>query len=63
MAIDNLPAELPRDASEEFSQALLNNIFHSLLIDDSDKIIERACIVSKGQLTEKYKYLTDWVNS
>lgn len=63
MAIDNLPAELPRDSSEEFSKTLLNNVFHSLLIDDSDKIIERACIVYKGQLTDKYKYLSDWVNS
>ncbi len=63
MAIDNLPGELPRDASEEFSKALINNIFPSLLGQDKEGIIKRATIVKEGNLTDKFNYLDNWVNS
>lgn len=63
MAIDNLPGELPRDASEDFSQGLLDNIFPFLFGEDSEKVIERATIAKNGHLTDKYNYLSDWVNS
>ena len=32
MAVDNLPGELPRDASEEFGRTLLDKILPSLLV-------------------------------
>jgi hypothetical protein len=61
MAIDNLPGELPRDASHFFGEKLLNNIFPSLFGNDEDGIIERATIVKEGKLTDRFAYLTDFV--
>lgn len=60
MAVDNLPCELPRDASESFGNELLHNVLPELLGDDSKKVIERATITFKGELTPKYEYLTDY---
>ncbi len=62
MAVDNLPGELPRDASDAFSEILVEKIFPYLLGEDADSVIERATILKKGQLTERFKYLEDWVN-
>lgn len=57
MAVDNLPGELPRDASVDFGKALMDNVFPSLFGKDSEKIIERATIVKEGKLTERFGYL------
>jgi len=62
MAVDNLPGELPRDASLDFSKALLEKVFPSLFEEDNDKIIERASITKDGALTPKYAYLQDFLN-
>ncbi|MGB1205685.1 MAG: NAD(P)-dependent oxidoreductase [Chitinophagales bacterium] len=61
MSIDNLPNELPRDASEMFGTALFNHIIPELLATDS-AIIEKASIAKNGDLTEKYEYLRDYAN-
>ncbi|MBS3808310.1 MAG: hypothetical protein KGY60_12460 [Bacteroidales bacterium] len=61
MAVDNLPGELPRDASQEFGQTLLDEVFPYLLGNDDKGIIERATITRKGELTEAYRYLQDYV--
>ncbi|WP_258105375.1 NAD(P)-dependent oxidoreductase [Marinoscillum sp. MHG1-6] len=61
MAVDNLPCELPRDASESFGHELLTNVLPELLGSDGKKIIERATIAKDGALTEKYSYLQDYV--
>lgn len=63
MAIDNLPGELPRDASEEFSKGLIDNIFPHLFGEDKDEVILRATILKNGNLTKKYNYLTEWALS
>lgn len=60
MAVDNLPCELPRSASEDFGNDLLERIMPALFGEDADGIIERATIVRKGQLTEEFRYLEDW---
>lgn len=60
MAVDNLPCELPRDASEDFGKSLMERILPSLFGNDTDGIIERASITKDGKLTEKYKYLSDY---
>ena len=60
MAIDNLPNELPRDASEDFGNMLMSRILPELTKPDS-KIIYRATIASKGKLNEPYLYLSDYV--
>ncbi|MFT4737843.1 MAG: saccharopine dehydrogenase (NAD+, L-lysine-forming) [Cyclobacteriaceae bacterium] len=62
MAIDNLPCELPRDASESFGTELLHNVLPHLLGNDEFKIIEKATITKDGQLTEHFKYLQDFVD-
>jgi len=63
MAVDNLPAELPRDSSEEFGNNLVDRVFPFLFGEDDDKVIERATIVKNGMITPKYSYLVDWINS
>ncbi len=62
MAVDNLPGELPRDASDAFSGILVEKICPYLLGEDTDGVIERATILKNGQLTERFKYLEEWVN-
>ena len=62
MAIDNLPCELPRSASEEFGHDLIDRILRPLLVDDPEKIIERATIAKEGSLTERFSYLQDYVD-
>ncbi|WP_303309948.1 NAD(P)-dependent oxidoreductase [Hymenobacter sp. BT730] len=61
MAVDNLPCELPRNASRDFGRQLIDNVFPHLLSDTPDGIIERATIATGGQLTERYQYLSDYV--
>ncbi len=63
MSVDNLPGELPRDSSEDFGNKFIDVIFPHLLDGDQDEIIKRATIVSDGELTEKFKYLEDYVGA
>ena len=61
MAVDNLPCELPKDASEDFGGALIGKVIPHLLGDDPDKIIERACIAKDGKLMPEFEYLDNYV--
>ncbi len=60
MAVDNLPGELPRDASKYFGDILIEAVFPYLFGDDTKKIVERATILKDGKLTERYKYLKNY---
>lgn len=60
MAIDNLPNELPRDASEDFGNMIITRIIPELLKGTQSEIITQATITSKGVLTEPYQYLADY---
>lgn len=62
MAVDNLPCELPRSASEEFGRDLIDKILRPLLEEDIDSIIERGTVAEKGKLTGVFDYLQDYVN-
>lgn len=62
MAVDNLPCELPRDASQSFGDQFLENVVEHLLGDDKKGVIHRATITEGGSLTEKYSYLQDYVD-
>lgn len=63
MAVDNLPCELPKDASEDFGNELIKHIFPALFIEDPDNIIGRASETNlNGELTENFAYLSDYVN-
>ncbi|HYG20044.1 MAG TPA: alanine dehydrogenase, partial [Ohtaekwangia sp.] len=61
MAVDNLPCELPRSASEEFGKDLLDRILPVLINADEDDIIKRATVTFNGKLTEHFQYLSDYV--
>jgi len=65
MAVDILPAELPRDASEGFGDVLVNYVksiadadFDEHFDDlDLPRSIKKALILHNGELTPDYKYL------
>ncbi|MCG6187037.1 NAD(P)-dependent oxidoreductase [Maribellus maritimus] len=59
-AVDNLPCELPKDASLDFGRNLIDKVFPSLFNEDADEIIERASITKDGKLTERFAYLQDF---
>ena len=61
-AVDNLPCELPKDASFDFGRNLIEKVFPSLFGDDTDEIIARASITKDGVLTEKFSYLQDFAD-
>lgn len=62
MAVDNLPCELARDASESFGTMLLDNVLPELVNGDQHGIIERATIAKAGALAGRYSYLQDYVD-
>ena len=62
MAVDNLPCELPKDASEGFGRMFFNQVMPAFFNNDKDGILERAKITtSKGTLTERFSYLQDYI--
>ena len=61
MAVDNLPGELPRDASIHFGEGLIEKVFPYLFGEDSRGIIKRASITKDGKLTERYVYLQSFL--
>ena len=63
MAIDYLPNELPRNASQDFGDELINNVLPLFIEGDEDQVLERATISKDGELTSKYKYLESYVQS
>ena len=62
MGVDNLPCELPRNASDDFGKDLLANVVPAFFDGDKDGVLERATIAKAGKLTEKYAYLQDYVD-
>jgi hypothetical protein len=60
MAVDNLPCELPRDASDDFGKDLMERVLPSIIAEDTDGIIERASLCKEGALTEPFEYLKDY---
>lgn len=61
MAIDNLPGELPRDASLDFGKQLMGNVLHDLMTENESPMITRATILKNGKLTSRYNYLNDYL--
>ncbi|MGB3947163.1 MAG: NAD(P)-dependent oxidoreductase [Bacteroidia bacterium] len=61
MAVDNLPCELPRNASEDFGKELIEKVLPSLLIKDNNGLIERASIAKDGYLMKRFEYLSDYI--
>ncbi len=63
MAVDNLPCEIPQDASEGFGQAFVKNVIPAFFNGDKDGVLERARMTKGGRLTPRYQYLSDYVES
>ncbi len=62
MAVDNLPSELPKDASEDFGSNLQQKIFPLLVQEDKENILAKATICKNGDLTPYFEYLRDYLN-
>jgi alanine dehydrogenase len=61
MAVDNLPGELPRDASADFGEALMEHVIPELLKSGPSGMIDGASITGKGELTHTYAYLEGYL--
>ncbi len=62
MAVDNLPCELPIDASDGFGQMFEKHVIPAFFNDDADGILERARMTNNGKLTSRFAYLQNFVN-
>lgn len=61
MAVDNLPGELPRDASVDFGEALSIHVLPELLGLKDTGMIGNASITENGALTSEFAYLKDYL--
>jgi len=60
MSVDNLPCELPKDASEGFGEMFLEHVIPAFFNNDKDGILKRAKITENGKLTPRFEYLQDY---
>ena len=63
MAVDNLPCELPRDASWDFGSEFIQKVLPAFQNNDLDGILQRATIAKNGSVTERFAYLREWLES
>jgi hypothetical protein len=62
MAVDNLPCELPKDASDGFGEVFLERVIPAFFNNDKDGVLERAKMTENGKLTPRFDYLQDFVD-
>lgn len=62
MSVDNLPCELPKDASEGFGEMFMKYVIPAFFNGDKDGILQRAKITENGKLTPRFAYLQDYVD-
>ena len=62
MSVDNLPCELPKDASEGFGEMFMEHVIPAFFNKDKDGILQRAKMTENGKLTERFAYLQDYVD-
>jgi len=62
MAVDNLPCELPKDASEGFGEMFLENVIPAFFNNDKDGVLARAKMTENGKLTDRFSYLQDYID-
>ena len=62
MAVDNLPCELPRDASLSFGNDLMTHVIQALFDGDKDDILYRATECENGVLTKYFEYLQTYID-
>ena len=62
MAVDNLPCELPKDASTGFGEMFMKNVIPAFFNEDKEGVLSRAKITENGKLTPRFSYLQDFVD-
>ena len=62
MAVDNLPCELPKDASDGFGEVFLERVIPAFFNNDADGVLARAKMTENGKLTPRFAYLQDFVD-
>jgi len=62
MAVDNLPCELPRDASEGFGQAFMDKVLPAFFNGDATGVLERARMTQDQELASRFSYLQDYIS-
>jgi alanine dehydrogenase len=60
MSVDNLPCELPKDASEGFGEMFMKHVIPAFFNGDKDGILARAKVTEGGKLTPRFSYLADY---
>lgn len=63
MAVDNLPCELPKEASEGFGEMFMEHVIPAFFNGDKDGILARAKMTEKGKLTPRFSYLQEYVDA
>jgi hypothetical protein len=61
MAVDNLPCELPKDASEGFGEMFLEYVIPAFFNEDASGVLTRAKIIENGKITPRFDYLQDYL--
>ena len=62
MAVDNLPCELPKDASEGFGELFLEHVIPAFFNNDKEGVLARAKMTENGKLTPRFSYLQDYLD-
>lgn len=62
MAVDNLPCELPKDASDGFGANFSEHVIPSFFNNDEEGVLKRAQMTGKGKLKRRFRYLQDYVD-
>ena len=62
IAVDNLPCELPKDASDGFGEVFLERVIPAFFNNDADGVLARAKMTENGKLTPRFAYLQDFVD-
>jgi len=65
MAVDNLPSELPTDASIDFGNQLIDYVINPLLLKNNKnkERLNNATITKNGKLTKEYLYLQRFIEN
>lgn len=61
MAVDNLPCELPKDASEGFGHTFVEKIIPAFFNQDAFGVLKRSKMTENGKLTDEFSYLQAYI--
>ena len=62
MTIDNLPNELPRDASNSFGEQFIGNVLEEYSDSSKSVMLEKGSVTKNGDLGSYFEYLRDYLN-